>query len=320
MQGGWLDFEKPLVDLEQRISDLRSLAGPDAPRAERELYDLEEKARRLRKKIFAKLSPWQRVQLARHPRRPYTLDYIPQLFTEFMELHGDRFFRDDAAIVAGLARFDGRPVAVIGHQKGRNTKENIARNFGMPHPEGYRKAMRVMQLAEKFGNPVITFIDTPGAYPGIGAEERGQAEAIARAIRDMSALRVPALVFVTGEGGSGGALAIAIGDRVFILEHAFYSVISPEGCASILWKTREKAQEAAEALKFTAQDLFALGVVDRVLPEPPGGAHRNVKAMARTIAETIRTELRALEQLAPEELVRQRQDRFLAMGAIQEGR
>ena len=320
MQGGWLDFEKPLVDLEQRISDLRSLAGTDAPRAEKELRDLEEKARRLRRKIFATLSPWQRVQLARHPRRPYTRDYIPHLFTEFMELHGDRAFRDDASIVAGLARFDGRPIALVGHQKGRNTKENIARNFGMPHPEGYRKALRVMHLAEKFGNPIICFVDTPGAYPGIGAEERGQAEAIARSIRDMSALRVPVIVFVTGEGGSGGALAIAVGDRVFILEHSFYSVISPEGCASILWKTREKAQVAAEALKFTANDLLDFGVVDGIIPEPSGGAHRDVKAMAGTIAERIRAELAVLERLSPRDLVTQRQDRFLAMGAIEEGR
>ncbi len=319
MQGEWLDFEQPLIQLEQRIIDLRSLSGPQREQAQAELQELERKLERRRARVFAGLTPWQRVQLARHPRRPYTLDYVRQLCEDFIELHGDRAFGEDPAIVAGLARFDGRPVAVIGHQKGRNTKENLRRNFGMPHPEGYRKAMRVMRLAERLGNPILTFVDTPGAYPGIGAEERGQAEAIAVAIRDMSALRVPVLTFVTGEGGSGGALAIAVSDRVFILEYAFYSVISPEGCASILWKTRDKAQDAAKALKFTAPELLDLGVVDDVLKEPPGGAHRDPRVMAATMAATLRTSLRELEALSPDERVRRRQERFCAMGVVREG-
>lgn len=315
MQGGWLDFEQPLVELEQRIADLRLLASRENLEADRELRHLAEKADRLRQRIFSELTPWQRVQLARHPQRPYTLDYIPLLFTEFVELRGDRAYAEDMALVAGLARFRGRPVTVVGHQKGRNTRENLRRNFGMPQPEGYRKALRVMQLSEKFGNPIITFVDTPGAYPGIGAEERGQAEAIARNVREMTRLRVPVLVFVTGEGGSGGALAIAVGDRVTMLEYAFYSVISPEGCASILWKTRERAPEAAAALKFTAPDLLGLGVVDGVLPEPPGGAHRDLPAMAARIGEAIAKGLGELDALAPEELVARRRARYLAMGA-----
>ncbi|MCK4306243.1 MAG: acetyl-CoA carboxylase carboxyltransferase subunit alpha [Candidatus Eisenbacteria sp.] len=319
MPGGWLEFELPLVQLEQRIRDLQTLAGKQGPDVADELRSLERKADRLRRKIFSKLTPWERVKLARHPRRPYTLDYIQHLFTDFFELHGDRAFGDDAALIAGLGRFEGRPVAVVGHQKGRNTKENLRRNFGMPHPEGYRKALRVMKLAEKFGNPMLSFIDTPGAYPGIGAEERGQSEAIARSIREMSALKVPILVFVTGEGGSGGALAIGVGDRVYVLEYSFYSVISPEGCASILWKTREKAAQAAEALKFTAPELLKLGVIDQVLPEPPGGAHRDGAAMARTIGETIRGALAELDELTPEQLVERRQDRFLSMGVFDGG-
>lgn len=315
MQGGWLDFEQPLVELEQRIEDLRLLASRENLQADRELRHLAEKADRLRRRIFSELTPWQRVQLARHPQRPYPLDYIGRIFTDFVELRGDRAFGDDAALVAGIARFRDRPVVVLGHQKGRNTRENLHRNFGMPQPEGYRKALRVMKLAEKFGNPVITFIDTPGAYPGIGAEERGQAEAIARNIREMSRLRVPIVVVVTGEGGSGGALAIAVGDRVFMLEYSFYSVISPEGCASILWKTRERAADAAAALKFTAPDLMRLVVIDGVLPEPEGGAHRDLAAMVVRVGDTIARSLAELERLAPEELVKRRRDRYLAMGA-----
>jgi acetyl-CoA carboxylase carboxyl transferase subunit alpha len=313
-----LDFELPLVEVEKRIADLRSVGGPDAAHNEQELRDLERKAERLRKQIFAKLTPWQRVQLARHPRRPYTLDYAKLLLTDFEELHGDRAFADDASIVAGLGRFEGRPIALVGQQKGRNTKENLERNFGMPHPEGYRKALRVMQLAEKFGNPILCLVDTPGAYPGLGAEERGQSEAIARSIREMSALTVPVVVMVTGEGGSGGALAIAVGNRVFILEYAFYSVISPEGCASILWKTREKAAEAAAALKFTPSDLLQMGVVDAVLPEPPGGAHRDPEAMAATMAETLRASLAELGALPPRDLAHQRQERYLDMGVYRQ--
>ena len=315
MQSGWLDFEQPLVELERRIEDLRSAVTRGSADGNRELEQLARKATRLRRRIFSDLTPWQRVQLARHPRRPYTLDYIGHLFTDFVELHGDRAFGQDPAMVAGLARFRGRPIAVIGHQKGRNTREKLHRNFGMPHPEGYRKALRVMQLAERFDNPIVCFVDTPGAYPGIGAEERGQAEAIARNIREMLRLRVPILVFVTGEGGSGGALAIAAGDRVFMLEYAYYSVISPEGCASILWGTREKASEAAEALRFTAPDLLEFGVIDGVLPEPEGGAHRDPAAMAAVLAGTIGDVLAELESLPAERLVERRQDRYLRMGA-----
>lgn len=319
MQGNWVEFEKPLIEIEERIRDLRTVPGGGGPETAKQLKDAQNRAERLRQKIFSSLSPWQRVQLARHPQRPYTLDYVKHLVTDFEELHGDRTFSDDASIIAGLGRFEGRPVAVIGHQKGRNTKANLKRNFGMPHPEGYRKAMRVMKLAEKFSNPVLCFVDTPGAYPGIGAEERGQAEAVARNILEMSSLKTPILVFITGEGGSGGALAIAVGDRVFMLEYAFYSVISPEGCASILWKTREKAEQAAEALRFTAPDLHKLGVIDAILPEPPGGAHRDLPAMATTIGETIRSSLEVLDQLSPSDLVRMRQDRYLAMGVFNEG-
>jgi acetyl-CoA carboxylase carboxyl transferase subunit alpha len=316
-QSGWLDFEKPLVELERRIEDLRARPSrEDDAGAERELRILERRAQRVRERIFVDLTPWQRVQLARHPRRPYTLDYIPHIFTDFLELHGDRGFGDDAAIVAGLGRFRGRPVAVIGHQKGRSTRENLVRNFGMPHPEGYRKALRIMKLAERFGNPIVCFVDTPGAYPGIGAEERGQAEAIALNVREMTRLRVPVVVFVTGEGGSGGALALAVGDRVYMLEYSFYSVISPEGCASILWKTREKAAEAAEALRFTAPDLFELGVIDGILREPIGGAHRDPARMAAGVADTIARALAELDALSRDELVRRRQERYLSMGAF----
>jgi acetyl-CoA carboxylase carboxyl transferase subunit alpha len=315
MLSGWLDFEQPLVEIEQRIEDLRLLASRENLEAERELQHLAEKAEHLRRRIFSDLTPWQRVQLARHPQRPYTLDYIRLLFTDFVELRGDRSFAEDKAIVTGLARLRERPVVVIGHQKGRNTRENIKRNFGMPQPEGYRKALRAMKLAEKLGNPVLTFVDTPGAYPGIGAEERGQAEAIARNVREMTRLRVPILVCVTGEGGSGGALAIAVGDRVFMLEYSFYSVISPEGCASILWKTRERAPEAAAALKFTAPDLKVLGVIHEVLPEPEGGAHRDVKAMAERIGDAFEGSLTELDRLPPETLVAQRRERYLGMGA-----
>ncbi len=318
MEGNWVEFEKPLVELEQRLRDLRSVPGGGGAEVAQELRETERKVEKLRKQIFSQLTPWERVQLARHPQRPYMLDYLEHLVTDFCELHGDRAFGEDAALVTGLARFEGRPVVVVGHQKGRNTRDNLKRNFGMPHPEGYRKALRVMKLAEKFRNPILCFVDTPGAFPGIGAEERGQAEAVARNIREMATLETPVLVFVTGEGGSGGALAIAVGDRVFMLEHAFYSVISPEGCASILWKTREKAAQAAEALRFTAPDLLELGVIDSILPEPPGGAHRDPVAMAATIGDTIRSSLEVLDQLPAADLVRMRQDRYLAMGAFRE--
>ncbi len=314
----WLDFERPLVELERKIEDLRAFADQENLEFSDELVKLEDKAARLRSEIYSELTPWQRVQLARHPRRPYLLDYIPLLFTEFLELHGDRSFGDDAAIVCGTARFENRPVVIIGHQKGRNTKENLKRNFGMPHPEGYRKALRMMKLAEKFGMPVITFVDTPGAYPGVGAEERGQSEAIARNLLEMSRLEVPTLVFIVGEGGSGGALAIAVGDRVLMLENSVYSVISPEGCAAILWKDRSKAPESAAALRISAQELFDLGVIDRVVPEPLGGAHRDLNTMAETLRVEIREHLAVLARIPTKELLEERLQKYLKMGAFEE--
>ena len=318
METAWLDFERPLVELERKIEDLRAFADQENLEFTDELKKLEAKATRLRSEIYSELTAWQRVQLARHPRRPYLLDYIPLLFTEFVELHGDRTFGEDAALVTGMARFEGRPVIVMGHQKGRNTKENIHRNFGMPHPEGYRKALRLMQLAEKFGAPIITFIDTPGAYPGVAAEERGQSEAIARNLLQMARLRVPILVFVIGEGGSGGALAIAVGDRVLMLENSVYSVISPEGCAAILWKDRAKAPESAQALRVSAQEIYGLGVIDRVVPEPLGGAHRDPKAMAETLRVEIREHLAVLSRIPVEELLEERLQKYLKMGRFEE--
>jgi acetyl-CoA carboxylase carboxyl transferase subunit alpha len=310
-----LDFEKPLAELEARIADVRRAGGP---RAEAEAAELEERLRRLQKKVFDRLTPWQRVQLARHPRRPYTLDFIRLLTDDFVELHGDRLFGDDHAIVGGLARFDERSVVIIGHQKGRDTKEKLFRNFGMPHPEGYRKALRLMQLGEKFGKPVLTFIDTPGAYPGIGAEERGQAEAIARNLRAMAGLETPIVAIVTGEGGSGGALALGVADRVFMLEHAIYSVISPEGCAAILWEDAKRAREAAEVLRITAPDLLKLGVVDAVIPEPPGGAHRSWERAADEVRGAIRSALGELRELSRDELVQRRYSKFRRMGVFEE--
>ncbi|MCA9726471.1 MAG: acetyl-CoA carboxylase carboxyltransferase subunit alpha [Candidatus Eisenbacteria bacterium] len=314
MDTAWLEFERPLVELERKIEDLRAFADKENLEFSEELHKLESKADRLRNEIYSGLTPWQRVQLARHPRRPYFLDYVGMLFDDFLELHGDRSFRDDAAIVSGLARFEGRPVVVMGHQKGRNTKENLKRNFGMPHPEGYRKALRLMRMAEKFGAPVLAFVDTPGAYPGVGAEERGQSEAIARNLLEMARLRTPILVLIVGEGGSGGALAIAIGDRVLMLENSVYSVISPEGCAAILWKDRAMAADAATALKIGAQDLYALGVVDRVVPEPMGGAHRDPKRMAETLRAEIREHLAVLGRFPIDELLQERLEKYLKMG------
>src|SRR5882724_10705990 len=268
-----LDFEQPLLELETRIAELQAVEDPS--RVRDEVAKLEERLARLRQRTFANLTAWQRTQLARHPKRPYTRDWCKLLFDDFVELHGDRLFGDDPAIVGGLARFEGRSVVVIGHQKGRDTREKIARNFGMPHPEGYRKAERLMELAARFRKPVVTFIDTPGAYPGLGAEERGQAEAIARNLRLMARLKVPTITMITGEGGSGGALAIGVANRVLMLEHAIYSVISPEGCAAIMWRDATKKELAAEALHITAPDLQKAGVIDAVIPEPLGGAHRS---------------------------------------------
>jgi acetyl-CoA carboxylase carboxyl transferase subunit alpha len=310
-----LDFEKPLLALEARIAALRQ---EERAEAASEAAELEERLRRLQRKVFGRLTAWQRVQLARHPRRPYTLDFVKLLLDDWVELHGDRLYGDDHAIVAGLGRFEERPVVVIGHQKGRDTREKLFRNFGMPHPEGYRKALRVMQLGEKFAKPVITLIDTPGAYPGIAAEERGQAEAIARNLREMAGLRTPIVAVVTGEGGSGGALALGVADRVFMLEHAIYSVISPEGCAAILWEDARRAREAAEVLRITAPDLLKLGVIDSVIPEPPGGAHRNWEAAAGETRTALRAALAELRKLSGDELVQQRYAKFRRMGVFEE--
>ncbi len=318
-KGPWLEFERPLLELEERIRTLQDSASLRGLDVSDEVERLRQRVQKLGREIFENLDPWQRVQLARHPRRPTTLDYIGKIFDGFVELHGDRLFRDDPAIVAGVARLGDRRLVVIGHQKGRDTKSNIHRNFGMANPEGYRKALRLMRLAARFGRPVVTFIDTPGAFPGVGAEERGQAEAIARNLREMAALPVPILAFVTGEGGSGGALAIGVGDRVSMLENAIYSVISPEGCAAILWRDRAKAPEAARAMKITAADALGLGVIDRILPEPLGGAHRDHAAAAQTIKKAILTDLAELDEHGAAQLVDARLQKFLAMGIYAEG-
>jgi len=311
-----LGFERPLVELEARIAELRAREDPRTVRDE--VARLEERLGRLQQRTYASLSAWQRTQLARHPRRPRTLDYVRLLLEDFVELHGDRAFGDDAAMVGGLARLEGRSVVVVGQQKGRDTRENIARNFGMPHPEGYRKARRLMELAEKFGKPLVTFIDTPGAYPGIGAEERGQAEAVARNLRTLIGLRTPIVAIVIGEGGSGGALAIGIADRVLMLEHAVYSVISPEGCAAILWGDRAKAPDAAEILKVTAPDLLRLGAIDLVVPEPLGGAHRDAEAAARLLRDALGAELAELGRQSIDALVQARHEKFRRIGAFEE--
>jgi len=311
-----LEFERPLLELENRIAELR--ASDDAQAARDEIGRLDERLKRLQKKVYGGLTPWQRAQLARHPKRPHTLDLFRLLLEDFIELHGDRVFGDDKAIVGGLARFEGDPVVAIGHQKGRDTRENIARNFGMPHPEGYRKALRLMELGAKFRKPIITFIDTPGAYPGIGAEERGQAEAIARNLREMAGLGTPIVCVVTGEGGSGGALAIGVANRVLMLEHAIYSVISPEGCAAILWGEATKAPEAAELMRITAPDLLRLGVIDGIVPEPIGGAHRNWEATAENLRGPLRDALWELRSRTPEELVTLRYEKFRKIGVFEE--
>ncbi|MCP3177518.1 MAG: acetyl-CoA carboxylase carboxyltransferase subunit alpha [Desulfuromonadales bacterium] len=314
----YLDFEKPLVDLEQKIRELRDYST-DKVDFSSDLKKLEKKAQKLREEIFSNLTRWQRTQLARHINRPFTLDYVQHIFTDWFEVHGDRNFRDDPALVCGFARFEGQPCAVIGHQKGRDTKEKVYRNFGMPNPEGYRKALRVMQMAEQFGLPIFTFVDTPGAFPGIGAEERGQAEAIARNLREMAALTVPVIVTITGEGGSGGALAIAVGNRVLMMEYSVYAVISPEGCAAILWSDGTKGPQAAEALKLTAADIAELGcVIDDVVEEPVGGGHNDHKATAENLRKYLKKHLDELNQLSPEELVEQRYQKFRAMSRVAE--
>jgi len=312
-----LEFEKPLLELENRIAELRG--SDDALAARDEIAKLEERLARQQQRVYSSLTAWQRTQIARHPKRPHTLDLVNLLLEDWVELHGDRVYGDDKAIVGGLATFDGEPVVVIGHQKGRDTRENIARNFGMPHPEGYRKALRLMELAAKFGKPIITFIDTPGAYPGLGAEERGQAEAIARNLREMAALRTPILSIVTGEGGSGGALAIGMGNRVLMLEYAIYSVISPEGCAAILWGDAAKAPEAAESMRITAPDLLRLGVIDSIVPEPVGGAHRDWEGAAGYLRDALRENLGELAGQSGDDLVAGRYEKFRRIGAFEEG-
>jgi acetyl-CoA carboxylase carboxyl transferase subunit alpha len=314
----WLDFERPVLELEQKIQELRDHAAAQGVDARGELEDLERKADELRREVYANLTPIQRVQLARHPRRPYTLDYIERIFTQWTELHGDRHFADDPAVLGGLAFLDASPLMVIGQQKGRDTKENLLRRFGMPNPEGYRKALRLMKTAERFHVPVVTLVDTPGAYPGLGAEERGQAEAIAVNLREMARLETPIVTAVIGEGGSGGALAIAVADVVLMFENSVYSVISPEGCASILWRDGKKSALAADALKLTAEDLSRLRVVDGVLPEPLGGAHRDPEAAAVTLAEALRGHLRELSGVSGRELVDRRLRKYRAMGVFHE--
>ncbi|OGW61959.1 MAG: acetyl-CoA carboxylase carboxyltransferase subunit alpha [Nitrospirae bacterium RIFCSPHIGHO2_01_FULL_66_17] len=312
----YLEFEKPLMELEEKIERIKGLSK-EQPKAQDEIQKLQKRAHQLQREIYTHLTPIQTLQIARHPNRPSTLDYLGYLVPDFLELHGDRAFADDAAIVGGIGRLDGAPVVVIGHQKGRNVKERVKRNFGMPHPEGYRKAQRLMLLAERFGRPVITFIDTPGAYPGLGAEERGQSEAIAASLRLMARLAVPIVAVVIGEGGSGGALALGVADRILMLEHSVYSVISPEGCAAILWKSADKAVDAADALKMTAKDLLALGVIDEIVPEPLGCAHRNHAAMAAALKKSIGQHLAQLLELPSEDLLATRYEKFRKMGVYQ---
>ncbi|MCB1059491.1 MAG: acetyl-CoA carboxylase carboxyltransferase subunit alpha [Calditrichaeota bacterium] len=310
-----LEFEKPIVELEHKIAEMRALAESSGMgNLSVEIDRMQKKAVRMREEVFSKLSRWQKVQLARHPRRPYTLDYVERLCSEFLELHGDRCFADDRALVSGIGEMDGQSILIMGHQKGRGTKENIYRNFGMANPEGYRKAIRHLALAQKFKLPVVTFIDTPGAYPGLGAEERGQAEAIARSLYEMARLNVPIITFVIGEGGSGGALAISVADRIFMLEYSIYSVISPEGCASILYRDAAQAPLAAEALKLTAEDLLELGIIDGIIPEPAGGAHENYDEIAARVKERILTTLPELLETSPDKLLEARHKKYERIG------
>ncbi len=316
--GFTLDFERPILELEQKLQELKGLPVSKAIDMNSEITKLEQKLDQAKKEIYQRLTAWQRVQLARHPKRPYTLDYVGKLMTDFVELHGDRVFADDKALIGGFTQLEGIRVLVVGHQKGRDTKENLYRNFGSAHPEGYRKAIRLMQLAAKFGAPILCFVDTPGAYPGIGAEERGQAQAIAYNLREMARLPVPIIVAVIGEGGSGGALGIGVGDRILVLENAYYSVISPEGCAAILWKDRAKAPEAAAALKLTAKDLLELKLIDEVVPEPLGGAHRDPDLTAANLKAVLLRHLQELQDLSPEELIASRRAKFRNMGLFTE--
>jgi len=318
MKTTFLEFEQPIAELEAKIEELRFVQDDSAVDISEEISRLQKKSQALTREIYGKLSAWQIALVARHPQRPYTLDYANGIFTHFEELHGDRGFADDPAIVGGLARFNGEPCVVIGHQKGRDTKEKIFRNFGMPKPEGYRKALRLMKLAEKFGIPVFTFIDTPGAYPGVGAEERGQSEAIGRNLYEMTELRVPVICTVIGEGGSGGALAIAVGDVVLMLQYSTYSVISPEGCASILWKSADYAAEAAETLGITSTRLKALGLIDRIVPEPPGGAHRDHEAMMQNLKKALQESWRQVRETPLDGLLESRLEKLIGYGKFKE--
>lgn len=316
--GSSLDFEQPIIELEKKIEELRKISSRERLNIQQEIKQLEEKAQKLKSEIFSNLSAWQRTQLARLPERPSTLEYINFMMEDFIELHGDRLFSDDLAIVAGLAKLQGKSLVIIGHQKGKDTKDNLRRNFGMPHPEGYRKALRLMKMAEKFSLPVVTLIDTPGAYPGIGAEERGQAEAIARNLREMAELATLIIAVVIGEGGSGGALGIGVGDRILMLENAIYSVISPEGCAAILWKDRKMAELASEAMKLTSFDLLRLGVIDEIVPEPLGGAHRAKEEAANILKETLLRYLDELSELSLDELLSSRYNKYRRLGVFKE--
>lgn len=313
-----LSFEKPLLELRKKIKELRAFTAEKDIDLSEEIANLEAKAERLENEIYSNLTAWQKVQIARLPSRPTTLHYIRTIFTDFLELHGDRAYGDDPAIVGGIAKFEGLPVTVIGHERGTDTKDKIKRNFGLPHPEGYRKALRLMQQADKFGRPIICFIDTQGAHPGIEAEERGQSEAIARNLREMAGFRVPIICIVTGEGGSGGALAIGVGNRLLMLEHAYYSVISPEGAAAILWRDANEAQKAAEALKITAKDLYSLGIIDEIIPEPRGGAHRDPEEQSRRIQKALKEHLDSLLKLSPQELIDDRYQKYAKIGEFLE--
>ncbi len=313
-----LDFEKPITELEKKINELKNLSSSKNIDINSEVKKLEEKLDRLRKETYGNMNAWQRVLIARHPKRPYSLDYINMIMTDFVELHGDRLFSDDKALIGGMARLNGFKIMVLGHQKGHDTKENIKRNFGCAHPEGYRKAMRLMQLAQNFKLPIVVFVDTPGAYPGIGAEERGQAQAIAYNLREMADIATPIVVVVIGEGGSGGALGVGIGDRVCVLENAYYSVISPEGCAAILWKSSSRAPDAAEALKLTANDLLKFGIIDEIIPEPIGGAHHNPEEMAKILKKSLIKNLDELKEIPTKQLLSQRYKKFRKIGKFDE--
>jgi acetyl-CoA carboxylase carboxyl transferase subunit alpha len=318
MNTNGLDFEKPIIELEKKIDELQNFTSDEKINLDKEIKDLQQRLYEVKKDIYNNLTAWQRVQIARHPKRPYTYDYINLITSDFMELHGDRCFRDDLALIGGLARIDDIKLVIIGHQKGRSLKDQVARNFGCAHPEGYRKALRLMKIAEKFNLPVVCLIDTPGAYPGIGAEERGQAEAIAVNIREMSELKVPIISIVIGEGGSGGALGIGVGDKVSVLENAYYSVISPEGCSAILWKNKGSAQDAAEVLKLTAKDLYKMKIIDEIIPEPVGGAHRNYEATANNVKKSILNSLRKLGKLSASDMLEERYNKYRGMGVYEE--